>query len=121
MVDSSRPVVVSDTLSPVPTAKLIDLSSDSNQSTPRRGSPAVKHYPPDYSAAAVRQALEIQERRGVITMKELLQLCQLPREVKPPWIEDEEDRHFLGYTNTRELLEALGVDVKKVRIAKSVC
>ncbi|KAK2156009.1 hypothetical protein LSH36_224g07001 [Paralvinella palmiformis] len=84
LVDSPKPMVVTESLSPVPTAKLIDLSSDSNQSTPRRGSPAVKHYPPDYSSAAVKQALEIQEHRGVIKMKELLDLCELKREVKPP-------------------------------------
>ena len=82
LLDSSRPLLDPDMLSPVPTAKLIDLSSDSNQSTPRHGSPAVKHYPPDYSAAAVKQTISIQEEMGVVTMKDLLQLCVMQREVR---------------------------------------
>lgn len=44
-----------------------------------------------------------------------MNLCKKDRPIKPPWVEDEEDRVFTGYTDIVELVEDLGVDIKKVR------
>ena len=51
-----------------------------------------------------------------MTIGQLAEICKhQSRRRKPPWIEDEEDRRFAGYQNVTEALEAMSVDVKKVR------
>ncbi len=47
-------------------------------------------------------------------MRDLVELCKKERAIKPPWVEDEEDRVFTGYQDIVELLEDTGPDVKKV-------
>ena len=49
-----------------------------------------------------------------MTVRELVNLCKKDRPIKPPWVEDEEDRVFEGYENVVEMLEDIGVDTKKV-------
>ena len=51
---------------------------------------------------------------GKVTVRELVNLCKKDRPIKPPWVEDEEDRVFEGYENVVEMLEDIGVDTKKV-------
>ena len=52
-----------------------------------------------------------------------MNLCKKDRPIKPPWVEDEEDRVFEGYENVVEMLEDTDVDTKKVRwsVRLSVC
>ena len=53
---------------------------------------------------------------GKVTVRELVNLCKKDRPIKPPWVEDEEDRVFEGYESVVEMLEDTGVDTKKVNI-----
>ncbi len=99
----------------VPTGKLIDLSSESGSSTPRRGSPSVRRYPPNYSDEAVKKAMEFQKKHGKISMSQLMKICSRKRAVKPPWIADDEERNFKGFRDITQLIEDMGVDSKKVR------
>ena len=75
---------------------------------------SVGEFPEDYSSEAIRKAVRIETERGDIPIKDLLQICAKPKTVKPPWIEDEEERCFEGYKSLPEMLEDLGLDVKKV-------
>ena len=68
----------------------------------------------DYSAQAIDEALDVLEIQGHITIQDLLNICQKDKVMKPPWIEEEEDKYFTGYKDLTEMLEDMNVDVKKV-------
>ena len=74
-----------------------------------------KVYPAGYSQEAIQKVLAVQESEGKVSTADLLDICRREKQVKPPWVEDEEDRCFIGYQNINQMLEDLGVDVKKVR------
>jgi len=62
-------------------------------------------------------SLTVGRNTGQVTIGQLAEICRHQRRRKPPWIEDEEDRRFTGYQSVTEALEAMNVDVKKVRYA----
>ena len=55
-----------------------------------------------------------------VGIRDLVDICRKDRVVKPPWVEDEEDRCFTGYLSMVDMLEDHGIDVKKVSIDVAV-
>ena len=98
----------------VPTGQLVDLDFQDCLSPTYPTSPEVTVLS---SEDAVAKALAIQQNKGHMKIEELLDLCAKPVVIKPPWVEDEEDRHFTGFKSLTELLEDMFVDVQKVSIS----
>ena len=96
--------------------KLIDLEEDRIQpeksisvsGKPTKGRP---------SQAAQQMAAILQRKKGLVSISDFLSLCEkpsTPRIIKVPG-SDDDDVNFKGYSSANEMLEHLGVDVKKVR------
>lgn len=50
-----------------------------------------------------------------VTIGDMIEVCRRPEsQHKPPWIEDEEDRRFVGYHDVSEALESMDISVRKV-------
>ena len=96
----------------VPTANLIDIRFSPEPTNASKN----KAYPKKYSAMAIEEMRAILKNHGKVTTKDLLMVCRKNQPVKPPWVEDEEDRRFTGYKSIREMLEDQNIDVKKVRM-----
>ncbi len=95
----------------IPTGQLIDLSFASH-------SLGDKKLPENYSNEAVNQTLALQKTKGKkhITITELLDICKKEKDVKPPWMEEDDvnGMPLHSYTTMVELLDDMGVDCKKV-------
>jgi len=103
---------------PVPTDTLVDLNIPASAAASREATPAIERT--RRREAAVTAALAKHAEAGQVTIGQLTDICRRQRRRKPPWIEDEEDRRFAGYQSVTEALEAMDVDVKKVRLSQFI-
>jgi hypothetical protein len=95
----------------VPTATLIDL--DFTQSSDTSDDEEESDNEAAVAAIAARQAA-----RGHVTIGDMIDVCRREEQsYKPPWIEEEEDRRFVGYNNVIEALESMNINVRKVKIS----
>jgi hypothetical protein len=93
----------------VPTATLVDL--DFTQSSDTSDDEEESDNEAAVAAIAARQAA-----KGHVTIGDMIDVCRREEQsYKPPWIEEEEDRRFLGYNNVTEALESMNINVRKVK------
>ncbi|XP_041375857.1 FH1/FH2 domain-containing protein 3-like isoform X2 [Gigantopelta aegis] len=95
--------------------KLIDLDEDRIQ--PEKSfSVSGKQTKGRPSQAAQQMAAILQRKKGLVSISDFLTLCEkpsTPRIIKVPG-SDDDDANFKGYSSANEMLEHLGVDVKKL-------
>jgi len=92
----------------VPTATLIDLDF-----TQESDSPDDEDEIENEAAVAAIEAR--QAANGQVTIGDIVEICRrVEQSCKPPWIEEEEDRRFVGYNNVMEALESMDINVGKV-------
>ncbi|XP_048253560.1 FH1/FH2 domain-containing protein 3-like isoform X4 [Haliotis rufescens] len=97
--------------------KLIDIEDERIQAerSPQQAAPPKTRGPP--SATAKQMAQILTQKKGLVAIADFLSLCEkppAPRIIKIPGASDEDDRNFKGYNSASDMLEHLGVDVKKL-------
>lgn len=104
--------------------KLIDIDSPI---TPKKA--AIANAPPNRGAdARMRRTISetgqqmwdtLKKNKGSVTITDILRLCEKPtsKVIRVPGVtEGFSDINFKGYPSANEMLENMGVDVKKVRL-----